>query len=57
MSQILFNPGLLRRRVIELFGFEIFKHTVAGLLEPFLGRDESRVMRASDKRLGAVGRG
>ena len=36
----IFNPELLRRRVIELFGFEAFKHAVAGLLGPFLGRYE-----------------
>jgi glycosyltransferase involved in cell wall biosynthesis len=38
--QEIFNPELLRRRVIELFGFEAFKHAVAGLLGPFLGRGE-----------------
>lgn len=57
MRPILFNPELLRQRVIELFGFEAFKHTVADLLGPFLGRDESRVLQASDNRLGAVGKG
>jgi glycosyltransferase involved in cell wall biosynthesis len=36
----IFNPELLRRRVIELFGFEAFKHAVADLLGPFLGRYE-----------------
>lgn len=36
----IFDPGLLRRRVIELFGFEAFKHAVADLLGPFLGRRE-----------------
>jgi glycosyltransferase involved in cell wall biosynthesis len=36
----IFNPELLRRRVIELFGFGAFKHAVAGLLGPFLGRYE-----------------
>src|SRR5262245_54412118 len=34
----IFHPELLRRRVIELFGFEAFKHAVANLLGPFLGR-------------------
>jgi len=34
---ILFNPKLLRQRVIELFGFETFKRAVADLLRPFLG--------------------
>jgi glycosyltransferase involved in cell wall biosynthesis len=34
--QEIFNPELLRRRVIELFGFEAFKHAVADLLGPFL---------------------
>jgi len=38
--QEIFNPELLRRRVIELFGFEAFKHAVADLLGPFLGRYE-----------------
>lgn len=37
---LLFNPKLLRQRVIELFGFEAFKHTVADLLGAFLGRNE-----------------
>ena len=41
---ILFNPGMLRQRVIELFGFEAFKCTVADLLGPFLGRGEARVL-------------
>jgi glycosyltransferase involved in cell wall biosynthesis len=36
----IFNPELLRRRVIELFGFEAFKRAVADLLGPFLGRYE-----------------
>jgi len=36
----IFNPELLRRRVIELFGFEAFKHAVADLLGPFLSRCE-----------------
>jgi glycosyltransferase involved in cell wall biosynthesis len=56
-NPILFNPRQLRRRVIELFGFEAFKRTVADLLEPFLGRNEAAVTRSSEKRLGAVGRG
>jgi glycosyltransferase involved in cell wall biosynthesis len=34
--QEIFNPELLRRRVIELFGFEAFKRAVADLLGPFL---------------------
>jgi len=34
--QEIFNPELLRRRVIELFGFEAFKRAVADILEPFL---------------------
>ena len=38
----IFNPELLRRRVIELFGFEAFKHAVADLLGPFLGGQVSR---------------
>ena len=38
--QEIFNPELLRRRVIELFGFEAFKRAVADLLGPFLGRRE-----------------
>jgi glycosyltransferase involved in cell wall biosynthesis len=54
---MLFDAGRLRQRTIELFGFEAFKHTVAGLLEPFLGRYEAGAMRASDKRLGAAGKG
>jgi glycosyltransferase involved in cell wall biosynthesis len=54
---ILFNPRLLRQRVIELFGFETFKHTVADLLAPFLRRNEAAVTRSSEKRLGAVGKG
>jgi len=37
---ILFNPKLLRQRVIELFGFETFKRAVADLLGPFLRRYE-----------------
>jgi glycosyltransferase involved in cell wall biosynthesis len=53
---ILFNPRMLRQRVIELFGFEAFKHTVNEVLEPFLGRNEAAVMLSSDKRLGAVRR-
>jgi len=53
---MLFNPRLLRQRVIELFGFETFKHTVADLLEPFLRRNEAAVTRASDQRLGAIWR-
>jgi glycosyltransferase involved in cell wall biosynthesis len=32
----IFNPELLRRRVIELFGFEAFKRAVADLLGPLL---------------------
>jgi glycosyltransferase involved in cell wall biosynthesis len=36
----IFNPELLRRRVIELFGFEAFKRAVADLLGPFLVRHE-----------------
>ncbi|HEX5086005.1 MAG TPA: glycosyltransferase [Blastocatellia bacterium] len=35
---ILFNPESLRRRVVELFGFETFTKTVADLLRPFLDR-------------------
>jgi glycosyltransferase involved in cell wall biosynthesis len=38
--QEIFNPELLRRRVIELFGFEAFKRAVADILRPFLGRRE-----------------
>jgi glycosyltransferase involved in cell wall biosynthesis len=53
---ILFNPRMLRQRVIELFGFEAFNHTVNEVLEPFLGRNEAAVTLSSDKRLGAVGR-
>lgn len=34
----IFNPELLRRRVIELFGFDAFKHAVADLLRPFCGK-------------------
>ena len=34
----IFHPELLRRRVIELFGFEAFKQAVANLLGPILGR-------------------
>lgn len=34
----IFRPELLRRRVIELFGFEAFKQAVANLLGPILGR-------------------
>ena len=34
--QEIFNPELLRRRVIELFGFEAFKRAVADILGPFL---------------------
>jgi len=34
----IFHPDLLRRRVIELFGFEAFKQAVANLLRPFLER-------------------
>jgi glycosyltransferase involved in cell wall biosynthesis len=34
--QEIFNPELLRRRVIELFGFEAFKRAVADILRPFL---------------------
>lgn len=52
----IFRPELLRRRVIELFGFEAFKHAVADLLEPFLGRYEARAMQASERRRSAVGR-
>ena len=36
--QEIFNPELLRRRVIELFGFEAFKRAVADLLGPFVVR-------------------
>jgi len=35
---ILFNPEALRKRVIELFGFEAFTNTVSDLLRPFLDR-------------------
>jgi glycosyltransferase involved in cell wall biosynthesis len=38
----IFHPELLRRRVIELFGFEAFKHAVADQLAPFLGRSVAR---------------
>jgi glycosyltransferase involved in cell wall biosynthesis len=38
--QEIFNPELLRRRVIELFGFEAFKRAVADILGPFLMRRE-----------------
>jgi len=34
----IFHPELLRRRVIELFGFEAFKQAVDNLLGPILGR-------------------
>jgi glycosyltransferase involved in cell wall biosynthesis len=34
----IFHPELLRKGVIELFGFEAFKRSVADLLGPFLGR-------------------
>jgi glycosyltransferase involved in cell wall biosynthesis len=37
-----FHPELLRQRVIELFGFEAFKHAVTDLLGPFLGGRVSR---------------
>jgi glycosyltransferase involved in cell wall biosynthesis len=57
MSPILFNPRRLRQRAIELFGFEAFRNTVAEVLGPFLKRNEAAVMRPSDKRLDAVGRG
>jgi glycosyltransferase involved in cell wall biosynthesis len=53
----IFHPELLRRRVIELFGFEAFKQAVANLLGPFLGRHEARIIGASEKRHSAVGRG
>ena len=55
--QEIFNPELLRRRVIELFGFEAFKHAVADLLGPFLVRHEAPVMGAPDRRQSAVGGG
>jgi glycosyltransferase involved in cell wall biosynthesis len=38
--QEIFNPELLRRRVIELFGFEAFKRAVADILRPFLSSYE-----------------
>jgi|SRR5882672_563264 len=53
---ILFNPRLLRQRVIELFGFEAFKHAVADLLGPFLGRYEG-VGQTEVYPTQAVGRG
>jgi glycosyltransferase involved in cell wall biosynthesis len=34
----IFRPELLRRRVIELFCFEAFKHAVVDLLRPLVGR-------------------
>jgi glycosyltransferase involved in cell wall biosynthesis len=40
---ILFNPKMLRKRVIELFGFEAFTNTVGDLLKPFLDRRLSRI--------------
>ena len=40
---ILFNPEMLRKRVIELFGFEAFTNTVADLLKPLLDRPPSRI--------------
>jgi glycosyltransferase involved in cell wall biosynthesis len=54
---VLFNPRLLRQRVIELFGFETFKHTVADLLEPFIRPNEAAVIRSSEKSIGAGRRG
>jgi glycosyltransferase involved in cell wall biosynthesis len=35
---ILFSPETLRKKVIELFGFEAFTNTVADLVRPFLDR-------------------
>jgi glycosyltransferase involved in cell wall biosynthesis len=46
----IFHPELLRRRVIELFGFEAFKRAVVDLLEPFLDGHENRAERASGGR-------
>jgi glycosyltransferase involved in cell wall biosynthesis len=40
---ILFNPEMLRKRVIELFGFEAFTNTVGDLLKPFLDRRLSQI--------------
>jgi glycosyltransferase involved in cell wall biosynthesis len=37
----LFHPDELRRRVIELFGFETFRRTVIDRLHPFLSSKES----------------
>jgi glycosyltransferase involved in cell wall biosynthesis len=53
----IFHPELLRGRVVELFGFEAFKHTIANLLEPFLGRYKTRYERASEKQQPVVERG
>ena len=53
----IFHPELLRRRVIELFGFEAFKHAVAERLGPFLRRYESRAIQISERRRSDVGRG
>jgi glycosyltransferase involved in cell wall biosynthesis len=47
---MIFHPELLRRRVIELFGFEAFKHAVVDLLRPFLGRHENGAERVSGRR-------
>jgi glycosyltransferase involved in cell wall biosynthesis len=40
---ILFNSEMLRKRVIELFGFEAFTNTVGDLLKPFLDRRLSQI--------------
>jgi glycosyltransferase involved in cell wall biosynthesis len=53
----IFHPETLRRRVIELFGFEAFKHAVADLLAPFLGRPDAHITGAPEKRHNAVVRG
>jgi glycosyltransferase involved in cell wall biosynthesis len=52
----IFHPELLRRRVTELFGFEAFKHAVADLLAPVLGRPKAGITEESEKRHSDVGR-
>lgn len=54
---MIFDPQLLRHRVIELFGFEAFKQRVADLLGPFLGRQGTRIEPASEGHQSIVGRG
>src|SRR5262245_51299351 len=50
----IFYPEILRQRVIELFGFNAFRRTVADRLSPFLDHEEARIEGALGDRREAI---